>query len=178
MSFPTQTTYNTNFTPAFAGMAGSEPDIHVESFRNDDAASVPAGIFMAQGTAGRGAILLTAASGAGGKIAGVVLNTFSRDPGNVDASLSATGAYLAGASMPLVTRGPIWCTSESAFALGDDVYVRHTANGGLTQKGAVTSGAGTTTGCRKLTGARVLHASTASGVVLLEVNVDVDRATV
>lgn len=180
MSFPTQTSYNINFAGAFAGMIGNEPSgVRVDSFYNGDAGNIPAGIFLAQGTTDQKAILLVAASGAGGKIAGVSVNTFSRDPGNTGASLSgSTDAYLPGASLPLLTQGQIWVTSESAFALGDDVYVRHTANGGLTQKGAVTSGAGTTTGCRKLTGARVVYASTAAGVVLLEVDVNVDRATV
>lgn len=178
MSFPSQTSYGVNFTAAFAGMAGDEPAARVESFRNDDASSIPAGIFMAQGTTDQSAILLTAASGAGGKIAGVVLNTFARNPGDADNTLSGTAAYTPDSSVPLVTEGTIWCVSESAFALGDDVYVRHTANGGLTQKGAVTSGAGVTTGCRKLTGAHVVYASTAAGIVLLKVNVSVDRATV
>ena len=178
MSFPSQTSYAIDFSGAFAGMLGSEPAPMVESFRNDDASSIRPGVFLAQGTTNQSAILLVAASGAGGKIAGVSINTFSRDPGNVDGSLGTNDAYLPDASVPMLTQGSIWVTSESAFAIGDDVYVRHTANGGLTTKGAVTSGAGVTTGCRKLTGARVLQSSSASGVVLLSVNVDVDRATV
>lgn len=179
MSFPSQTSYAIDFSGAFAGMLGSEPVQHVESFRNDDAGNMPAGVFVAQGTTNQSAISLVAASGAGGKIAGVVISTFSRDPGNTGATLSGSAdAYLPDSALPLLTSGSIWVTSESAFALGDDVYVRHTANGGLTTKGAVTSGAGVTTGCRKLTGARVLQSSSASGVVLLAVDVTVDRATV
>lgn len=179
MGFPTQTSYNINFNGAFAGMIGDEPDCRVETGRNDDAGNIPAGIFMAEGTTDQSAILLVAATGAGGKLAGVVANMFSRDPGNLTSQLSGTNdAYLPGVSIPLLTRGLIWVRSESAFAHGDDVYVRHTVNGGLTQKGAVTSGAGTTTGCRKVTGARVVQSSSASGVVLLEVDINVDRATV
>jgi hypothetical protein len=161
-------------------MIGDEPDARVESAVNGESSNIPAGIFMVEdATASRTAKLMTAATGAGAKIIGGVVNTFSRDPGNVGAQLSgSTDAYLPGVAVPLLTRGTFWAVSESAFAINDDVYVRHTANGGLTQKGAVTSGAGTTTGCRKMTGARVLFSSSAAGVVLLEVDVNVDRASV
>ena len=180
MTIPNQTSYAQIFTAAFAGMLGDYPDARVESAVNGESVNVPAGIFMVEdATLSRTAKMMTAATGAGAKLIGAVINTFARNPGDADVQLSGTNdAYTPNKTMPLLTRGTFWAVSESAFAIGDDVYVRHTANGGLTQKGAVTSGAGTTTGCRKLTGARVLRSSTAAGVVLLEIDVNVDRATV
>jgi hypothetical protein len=179
MSIPTQASYAQIFTTAFAGMLGDFPDARVESAVNGESVNVPAGIFMAEGATDRTAKLLTAATGAGAKLIGAVINTFMRNPGDADTTLSgALDAYTPQKTMPMLTRGTFWCVSESAFAVGDDVFVRHTVNGGLTQKGAVTSGAGVTTGCRKVTGARVLRASTAAGIVLLEIDVNVDRATV
>jgi len=180
MALPTQTSYSINFSGAFAGMLGDEPDARVESAINGESTNLPAGILVVEDSAlAKTAKLMTAATGAGAKLLGAVVNTFFRDPGNVSAQLSgSTDAYLPGVSLPLLTRGQIWLVSESAFTVNDDVYVRHTANGGLTQKGAVTSGAGTTTGCRKLVGARVVLNSTAAGVVLVELDVNVDRAAV
>lgn len=129
-----QTSYSRNPVAAFAGMLGDGRDPVTSSRLNGESANVPAGIFMAQGAEGKAQLTAAAAD----RLAGIVLNTFSRNPGDMALSLAGTDAYGPKMLMPMLEQGSAWVVCEQTMAVTDKVYVRFLANGaGKLQLGAV-----------------------------------------
>ncbi len=121
-----QTSYSRDPSAAFAGMLGDARPSVISSRANGESANVPAGIFMKQSSTEGAALLLTAATE---KLAGIVLNTFARNPGDVSVTLSGTDAYATKVEMPILEEGSAWVVCEEAMAVADSVYVRFSANG-------------------------------------------------
>jgi hypothetical protein len=157
-----QTSYNRVFTQAFAGML-SDPGPHrIETFLNDEATDIPAGIFVGEeaGTAGgQKAKLLVSTTY---PVAGVVVNSAARNPGDIaTAALSGTAAIRAGKQFNVMAEGAVWVLCEEVVAVGDTVYARHTANGPLTQKGAIRNDSDSSN-CVEVKGARIIDAGTSN----------------
>lgn len=170
-----QTSYNRYYDAAFAGQLGDSGPHRIEAKTNSETANVPAGIFVVEG-ATEGTFKLPALST--DKLAGVIANTFARNPGDQSVSLSGTDAIMPNGSANLMCEGAIWVVCEEAMAIGDDVYFRYSANGaGKLQLGAVRNDADSSH-ARKATGARVLISSSGAGVCLVYVSVAADRADV
>lgn len=130
-----QTTYSRNPVAAFAGQIGDNREGMVIASRlNGESSNLPAGIFVKRGGEGL-ANLISAAADA---LSGVVLNTFSRNPGDSGLALSGTDAYGPHQPMPVLESGPAWVVCEQSMAISDPIYVRFSANGtGKLQVGAV-----------------------------------------
>lgn len=124
-----QTTYSRDPSVAYAGQLGDpNPRLIATRSNSESSANVAAGIFLKQDTEGK-AKLLTAATE---RLAGVVLNTFSRNPGDVSVSLSGNEAYAPKAAMPMLQEGSAWVRCEQAMAVTDSVYVRFATGSGTT----------------------------------------------
>ena len=163
-----QTSYCRIFTNAFAGQLGDSGPSRVGSYVNDQGADIPAGCMVSHKAEG------TADLPAGGSeiLAGVVLNSFARNPDD----LTGTAAITAGDSMNVLEEGAVWVSCEEAMAVGDAVYVRHTAGAGGSVLGLIRNDADTAS-CRQVKGARVLVPSTAAGICMIYFSAAADRAT-
>lgn len=168
-----QSTYLQTFPTGFAGMPGETGDYLSRAYLNKEATAIPAGIGVVEGAA-VGQCLLPAA--AADKIAGIVVNSYARNPGDSGSSLTGTQAIMPDAVANVMQSGAIWVVVEEAVAITDDVYMRH-ATGTGTQLGAFRNDGDTNT-CRQVKGARFLSATTGAGVALLWIDVAVDRAFV
>ena len=166
-----QTTYSRNFEAAFAGMLGDSGDHRIGSYLNVEGSDIPAGILVA--LVGEGQAELVEATG--DLLAGGVLKTFARDPGDASGALSGTAVIKSGHMMPVLEEGAVWLLGEEAMAVGDDVFVRFAAGAGGSQLGAVRNDADTAS-ARQVLGARVLKASTGAGPVLVYLSVAVDTS--
>lgn len=165
-----QTSYSDSIAAAFAGQKG---DGRVEAWLNSEASDVPAGILVEIDSEGKFQLM----TGATTHLAGGVINSFARDPGNA-AALASTNAIKAGAVANLMVEGSIWLLAEEAMAVDDDVFVRHTANGaGKLQLGAVRND-NDSNNARQVTGARVLAGCSAAGPVLVYLSVAADTSNV
>lgn len=123
-----QTSYSRNPVAAFAGQLGDNREgIVISSRLNAESVNMPAGVFVKQtaGSEGKANNIAAAAD----VLAGIVLNTFSRNPGDIGLTLSGTDAYGPGMGMPLLEQGSAWVVCEQSMAVGDPVYVRFSANG-------------------------------------------------
>ena len=76
----------------------------------------------------------------------------SHDVQPVYGSAGLSSAYGSGEAMNVLSGGVIWVECESAIALGDTVYYRHTADGALEENGIFAGAAGT--GLEQLVAAR------------------------
>ncbi len=122
-----QTSYSTNFGAAIAGQLAE--NTHVSSLKNDQAATIPAGVGVSLKAAGTADL----PAGATEKLAGVVVNSYARNPND----LTGTGAILDQDMMNVLDEGAIYVVTEETIAVTDSVYMRHTANGaGKLQLGA------------------------------------------
>lgn len=99
---------------------------------------------------------------------GVTRSNVARDP-NFPSGGTAGYTYQIGDSVELVSRGRVWVTVEEAVAPGDDVYVRHTASGGNTQRGSFRTSSDSSTAAL-LAGARYLTTASADGLALVDLN--------
>lgn len=153
-----QTTYARSFTQAFAGQLGDSGPVRIGSYVNDQGADISAGVFVslkAEGTCDLPA-------GSTEILAGVVLNSFARDPD----SLTGTTAVQAGDVAPILEEGAVWVRCEEAMAITDNVFVRHAAGAGGSALGLVRNDADTAS-ARRVSGARILVPSTGAGLVLI-----------
>lgn len=153
-----QTSYSRTQTTAFAGQLGDAGPHRISGFVNDQGADIPAGCFVslkAEGTCDLPA-------GATEILAGIVLNSFARDPDN----LTGTAAVQAGDVAPVLEEGAAWVRCEEAMAVTDNVFVRHAAGAGGSVLGLVRNDADTAS-ARRVTGARVLIPATAAGICLV-----------
>lgn len=130
----TQSSYSRSFDAAFAGQPGDSGYKRDSSSTNTTGSAIPAGIGVCQATA-VGELKLPAA--ATDKLLGLVLNTFSRNPGDGNVSLSSTAAIVDTAQANIREQGAIYALVEEAVTVADPVYMRFTANGtGKLQLGA------------------------------------------
>lgn len=130
----TQTSYSRSFDNAFAGQPGDSGFKRDISYLNTTASAMPAGIGVCQAaTAGE----MKLPDSATAKFVGVILNSFAREPGNQDVSLSGTAAIVVGGGANVRELGSVYALCEEAMAVTDKVFMRHTANGaGKLQAGA------------------------------------------
>lgn len=139
---PVQTSYLDQIPLPYAGLAGDCADDSIASFFNTEgAAEIPFGFAVARDNTspydvnGNGAKLPSAASGAGGTLAGVVRHShaYSNSP---NGDLGTTGLK-PGAMMDVMRVGRIWAICEDGCSPGDRLWVRYTAAG--TGKGSLRS---------------------------------------
>ena len=166
-----QTSYARAFNAAFAGQLGdSDLSRRIVGSLNAAGAAVSAGIGVIESTTAD-EFTLPSDAGTDNNLAGVVLNTFARNPGDQSVQLAGTTAIVNGGMANLLTRGAVWVSKETgAIAMGDLVYLRYTAAGGaVAGQFSNTSDGGKNV---VLKGARWLAAA-ASGdaVALLEIDV-------
>lgn len=162
-----QTSYSRTQTTAIAGQLADAGPSRVSAFLNDQGADIPAGCFVslkAEGTCDLPA-------GATEILAGVVVNSFARDPDN----LTGTAAVQAGDVANILEEGAIWVRCEEAMAVTDNVFVRHASGAGGSVLGLVRNDADTAS-ARRVTGARVLIPSTGAGLVMLYFSASADAS--
>lgn len=134
-----QLAYGTAMTVGFEGMkASSVEDDCMTAYNAEVSAEIPFGVAVAMGTTEDAAIKLVDANS---KIKGVVVHSHNHSKG-ID--LGDTG-LLPKASFAVMKKGEIWVKVEETVAVGDPVFVRHTASGGNTRKGAFRKSADTAT---------------------------------
>lgn len=151
-------------TVAVAGMladgAGAPHDIVSRCNITDE---ILFGVAVADIAADEGTIQLPASSAA--KIAGVAMRSLTVEEG----AASADNTYPADSMVAVVKKGRIWVVVEKAVAVDDDVYVRHTANGGNTQLGAFRDDSDTNRAIQ-ITNARFITSTSGSGIAVVEIN--------
>lgn len=120
-----QTTYNIIAPAGSAGFLADTDDAQVASYYNGEAGDLPVGIGVVEdGVVSHKAKL---PAGASDKFAGVVFNTYGRDPNGL-----TTGAYSTGSQIPVLQHGKVFVKPEQDVTPADPVYLRYTANGPLT----------------------------------------------
>lgn len=155
-----QTTYNTDFGEAFQGLLDYAAPGGVLSRANGEGSEIPFGIMLTTGTDPYKEAELPDA--AGDDALGVVVH---RHHTNTDAT--GDDAVEDNEDMDVLSRGRVWVLVEEQVDPGDDVYFRHTANGGNTQLGAFRQDADTAN-ATQVTGARWIKGG--SSIALLELN--------
>jgi hypothetical protein len=126
-----QTSVAFDFNKAIVG--GVQGDVRATNVRITTAAIV-AGLFMCPDAAAGSCKLPTSAAEVG-KGLGVAPSAVTNDP-NFPPGGTAGKTYQIGDAIELVAQGKVWVTVEVNVADSDDVFVRYSANGGLTQLGA------------------------------------------
>jgi hypothetical protein len=122
MTIPQQLTYSRGYNDRVVGKPSDSGFKQRTSKLNNEGAEIPAGVAMVENAEGK-CDLFDAASD---RIAGVVINDYSRDPNG----LSGNAAAYADAKMfPLMEEGGLMVVVDQDVATTDPVYVRHTANG-------------------------------------------------
>ena len=158
----TQSTYNAEAAIAFAGMlADSDAMVRSSISRaNEEASAVAYGSGVMFGTDPEVQFLLPALTGF--EFAGVAVHSHGReDPTAVGPETDEPNE--------LLRKGRIWVVAEEAIAITDDVFLRHTVNGGLTPGGWRTDL--DVNKADQITQAKWLTAAAALGdLVLLELN--------
>src|SRR6185312_12232079 len=125
-----QSTYSQFAPVGSAGFLADTDDVMAASYYNGNAsADMPVGVGVDEdGTTSGKAV---APSGSGGKLAGVVFNTYGRDPNGL-----TTGAYKAGDNMPVLQKGKIFVSPEQTVTPADPVYMRYASGAGGTVLGS------------------------------------------
>jgi hypothetical protein len=127
---PQQTTYSRDYNDRVVGQPGDSGFQKRASKLNNEGAALPAGVAVTENAEGK-CDLVDASTD---KIAGIVINDYSRDPNGLSGSADA---YADAKMFPMLEEGSIMVVVDQTVAVGDDVYVRHTANGsGKLQLGA------------------------------------------
>lgn len=161
-----QTSYLRNMVPAGLGVQAEpfEPS-SIETRVNPSAASYY-GRAVVQATGGDSRIKHLDTTGA--KVLGVVVasQTLMSQSGSDEPNYPAKEAVM------VMNKGRIWVAIEEDIAVGDAVYVRHTANGsGKLRLGAFRNDSDSSN-CDQLTNARWIKGGTsAQGFALLELDV-------
>lgn len=151
-------------TVAVAGMvadgAGAPHDVATRSNLVDE---IPFGVAVADIAADEGTIQLPASSGA--KICGIAQRISTVE----ENSASIENAYPAKSAVAVMKKGRIWVIVEKAVTVDDAVYVRHTANGGNTQKGAFRDDSDSSNALQ-ITNARFITSTSGAGIAIVEIN--------
>lgn len=127
-----QTTYNLVAPAGSAGFLADTDDVVAASYYNGEAADLPVGIGVVEDGATSGKAKLPAA--ATNLLAGIVFNTYGRDPNGL-----TTGAYATGSQIPVMQKGKCFVSPEQTVTPADPVYMRFAASVNtvaLTQKGS------------------------------------------
>lgn len=159
-----QLSYSQTMTVAVAGMiadgAGAPHDVVSRVNITDE---IPFGVAVADIAGDEGTIELPDSSGA--LICGIAVRSLTVEEG----AASVENAYPADSACAVMKKGRIWVQVEKAVTVDDDVYVRHTANGGNTQLGAFRDDSDTNRAIQ-ITNARFVTSSSGSGIVQVEIN--------
>lgn len=121
----------------FAGVLGDyRSDYDIQSYVNDEvSAGMPFGIAVAKGaTSDQSAILLVDGNS---KVIGLTVHDHAREPFYLSGVSPAAAGIAPGWTLGVLRKGRMWVVPEVAVTAEDPLYARHTANGGLTQKGAL-----------------------------------------
>lgn len=159
-----QLSYSQTMTVSVAGMladgAGAPHDIVSRANIVDD---IPFGVAVADIAGDEGTIQLPASSGA--KICGIAQRSLTVE----ENAASVENAYPAKSMCAVVKKGRVWVTVEKAVTVDDSVFVRHTANGGNTQKGAFRDD-NDSGNALQITNARFITSTSGAGLAVVEIN--------
>lgn len=126
-----QTAYNEKPAIAMPGMIADQTDPRIRTGKFTDAAGGQFGTFVTKG-ANEGEVKML--TGAGDKIAGLLVHTHHIDVTNLPAGKDVNQNDI----VPVAESGRFYALIEEDMAEDDAVYVRHTANGaGKLQLGAI-----------------------------------------
>lgn len=157
-----QTSYSTGFSAiGFAGGLADSGDNDVVSKPNAEAS---ANLVFGRGVkdSANGCLNL---SGGSDVLLGVLLHE------QIDSSqLAASGAKAPKDTCSVLRKGRVLVLAEQAIALGDPVYVRHTANGGTTAPGRFRKDADTANAIQVTKARWVTSTSGADQIAVLELN--------
>lgn len=157
-----QTSYSITAPVAVQGqLEGVSDGYMIDSFANEESGGLEAGRPLVRGTAANQVLL---PSGAADEFLGV--SVFQQAIQNED--LTGDFMFADGETVGVLTRGKIWVTVEEAVATTDDVYWRHTVNGGLIPGGWRTDA--DTANAVQVTQAKWLTAAAQDGLALLSIN--------
>lgn len=129
MAIPQQSTYTRPYNDRIVGQPSDSDHQERTTKLNNEGAAIPAGVAVTENAEGK-CDLVDASTD---KIAGVVINDYTRDPNG----LTGSEAYGDAKMFPLMVEGGIMVVVDGTVTVGGEVYVRHTANGaGKLQLGA------------------------------------------
>lgn len=174
MAFDTLT-YNRDFaSPAVPGLVQTTSDHTIEAHQNASGAEMLPGVFVTQA----GDQLFDEIDASGDVLLGVIARSMIKDPANRDAPEGIAD----GETANICTDGVVWVRAEEAMAIGDPVYVRHTANGAGKDVLGVVRNDADTANARLTKGARVVAPSATapdgSNMVKLQISGLLDKATI
>lgn len=142
-------------------------EYYIESLNNEDVETT-----VSAGT-GSGQTLTSVTAGTvGDKFAGVAIfshaqpNDTKYDLAGVKTEISGSEGYKSGASVSVLTEGPIWVETEEAVTVNDPVYVRAVATG--TEKKGVFRKSEDSTDCILIPNGRWLRGNSGAGLAVLE----------
>lgn len=156
-----QTSYAIQAARAFEGLLADADEMNRSSISlaNEEAAAVGYGRGVKFGTLPEEQFELPDATGF--EFAGVLVHSQARE------DVEAIGP-VEGENAELLRRGRIWVPVEEAVAVEDDVYLRHTTNGGDTPGGWRTDA--DTANADRITQAKWITETAAAGLAILEIN--------
>lgn len=157
---------------AYAGMIADLEDHVIKSARNGEAsAEIPFGVCVRRGADSLSPstpiadVILPAATGF--RAYGLVVHSHDYEVGT-NGTLGTTGLK-PDATLNIMRRGLMWANTETQATEGNAAFVRHTANGGLTQKGALRHDADTAN-ADEVTGLIFRTTRADAGLVLVQVD--------
>lgn len=161
-----QTSVALRMTAAYPGMiSDSHMDSNVRSYVSEEAsAEIPFGVFVKQGTADEGCLLLTAITD---KVIGVVVHSHAYAKTE---ELGTTGLKPK-VTLGVMTRGRIWCYVEEAVTPASSVLIRAIA-AGAEKAGATRDTADASDLIDASKWARFLGTTTGAGIVEVEFDVN------
>lgn len=161
-----QTSYAAAPGIGFPGqIADNAPTDVITRANGESSAGIPFGVAVAFGVNDSEAILLVDANS---KIAGIAIRSHAYDP-NFD--LNTSRDLAPNAVFAIGRKGHFYVTVEESVAPGDPVFVRHTANGGNTQKGAFRKSSDSSNAV-EITRAKYLSTAGAGGIALVSLTLE------
>lgn len=161
-----QTSYDRTPGKPFSGTPGDTGPKRDGSYLNTEGSDIPAGIAVTLKSEGE--IELFDAST--DTIAGIVLNTFARDPNDLTGSAAVKDDDMCNVR----ELGAVYVAVEETVTVGEPVYCRHTSDGGSnTQLGKFRNDSDSGR-ARLVAGARWLQGGTTTSPALLHFNADVE----
>ena len=100
----------------------------------------------------------------------ILVGVAVRDISVEEGSTTAENAYPATSAVGVMRRGQVWVQVEEAVTPDDAVFVRHTANGPLTELGIFRTDADTANAIA-LTTAKFMTSAAAGGLAVLDLNI-------
>lgn len=163
-----QTSYARTPGQPFSGTPGDTGPKKDVSYLNDSGSDLPAGIAVNIKAEGK----VDQFNGNGDSVAGVILNTFARDPND----LTGTNAIKAGDMANVREYGPVYVAVEETIAVGDPVFCRFTSDGGSNTTLGKFRKSADSGRARLLRGARWLAGGSTTSPALLQFNRDVENS--